>query len=157
MSGAPGTGLPAEDLRALVREVLLDVLPGLVDRTSAAAAPRVEQVRVRDDADLAAFAARVLAAADDVRSGRVVFSLADAASPAAVAAPGSSAPSGPTPVPASGHHVERGAVTERHVRAAEAAGGRLVLGPRAVLTPLARDRARAKGVEIVRPSDPGRS
>ena len=46
--------------------------------------------------------------------------------------------------------VERGAVTERTVEAAAKAGARLVLGPRAVLTPLARDKARAKGIEIER-------
>ena len=46
--------------------------------------------------------------------------------------------------------IERGAVTEKMVRDAARAGQRLVLGPRAVLTPLARDRARASGVEISR-------
>jgi len=40
------------------------------------------------------------------------------------------------------------AVTERAVQAAVKAGRRLVLGPRAVLTPLARDRALALGVPI---------
>jgi hypothetical protein len=44
--------------------------------------------------------------------------------------------------------VEKGAVTERAVIAAAKAGERLVLGPRAVLTPLARDKARALGVPI---------
>jgi hypothetical protein len=38
--------------------------------------------------------------------------------------------------------------TEAAVRDAARAGARLVLGRRAVLTPLARDRARAAGVEI---------
>jgi hypothetical protein len=46
------------------------------------------------------------------------------------------------------HRIERGAVTERAVQTAASAGARLVLGPRAVLTPLARDRARALGVPI---------
>ena len=46
------------------------------------------------------------------------------------------------------HRIDRGAVTERAVQAAAGAGVRLVLGPRAVLTPLARDRARALGVPI---------
>ena len=41
-----------------------------------------------------------------------------------------------------------GAVTEKVIRDAARAGERLVLGPGAVLTPLARDRARASGVEI---------
>jgi hypothetical protein len=46
--------------------------------------------------------------------------------------------------------VEKGAVTERVIRAAAAAGTRLVLAPGAVLTPLARDQAKALGVEIER-------
>ena len=46
------------------------------------------------------------------------------------------------------HRVEKGAVTERAVEAAAKAGARLVLGPRAVLTPLAKDKARALGVAI---------
>ena len=46
--------------------------------------------------------------------------------------------------------IERGAVTERTVEAAARAGERLVLGRGAVLTPLARDRARSGGVEIER-------
>lgn len=44
--------------------------------------------------------------------------------------------------------VEKGAATERTVAQAAAAGARLVLAPRAVLTPLAREKARALGVEI---------
>jgi hypothetical protein len=46
--------------------------------------------------------------------------------------------------------VERGAVTERAVRRAAADKARLVLGPRAVLTPLARDTARSLGVDVER-------
>jgi hypothetical protein len=44
--------------------------------------------------------------------------------------------------------VEKGAVTERTVAAAAKAGERLVLGPKAVLTPLGRDKARALGVTV---------
>ena len=44
--------------------------------------------------------------------------------------------------------VEKGAVTERAVIAAARAGERLVLGPKAVLTPLGRDKARALGVTV---------
>ncbi|MDQ2895320.1 MAG: hypothetical protein M3Y09_06700 [Actinomycetota bacterium] len=46
--------------------------------------------------------------------------------------------------------VVKGAITERAVRDAAAEGARLVLARGAVLTPLARDRARALGVEIER-------
>jgi len=44
--------------------------------------------------------------------------------------------------------VEKGAVTERMVAAAARDGAAMVLGPRAVLTPLARDKARALGVPV---------
>jgi hypothetical protein len=43
-------------------------------------------------------------------------------------------------------------VTERTVARATAAGGRLVLGRRAVLTPLGRDRARSLGVTVEKES-----
>lgn len=63
------------------------------------------------------------------------------------------APAGARPgVASSAHHIERGAVTERAVNAAAADGARLVIGPRAVLTPLAKDRARVLGVVIERSS-----
>jgi hypothetical protein len=44
--------------------------------------------------------------------------------------------------------IERGAVTETMINQAALTGQRLVLGRGAVLTPLARDRARASGVQI---------
>ncbi|MFI5099218.1 MAG: hypothetical protein ACHQE5_01690 [Actinomycetes bacterium] len=44
--------------------------------------------------------------------------------------------------------VERGAVTERHVREAGRTGARIVAARGVVLTPLARDRARSSGIDI---------
>ena len=150
----------SDELRAIVREVLAGLLPSL---TGAAGAPpppaappaapaqpglaypvrgrteSVETVSLRTDADLAAFVRRLLhlfenpKQRDALRSGRLAFRLA------APAVPGSVQPS---------HRVEKGAVTEAMVAAAATAGARLVLGRRAVLTPLARDRARAAGVQI---------
>ena len=104
-------------------------------------ARQVETVSLRTDQDLAAFVTRLLhlfenpARRADLRSGRLAFRLA------APAGPGQAGPS---------RRIERGAVTEAVVRDAARVGARLVLGPRAVLTPLARDRARAAGVEIER-------
>ncbi|HEY5989026.1 MAG TPA: hypothetical protein VIV12_22005, partial [Streptosporangiaceae bacterium] len=101
----------------------------------------VQTVILRTDADLAAFVMRLLHMfenpkhRDALRSGRLRFRLA------ATAAPGSVQPA---------HRVEKGAVTEAMVVRAARDGARLVLGSRAVLTPLARDRARASGVEIVK-------
>jgi hypothetical protein len=101
----------------------------------------VETVSLRTDADLGAFVRRLLHLfenpkhRDALRSGRLRFRLEP------VALPGSAQPA---------HRVEKGAVTEAMVTDAARAGARLVLGRRAVLTPLARDRARSAGVEIER-------
>lgn len=46
--------------------------------------------------------------------------------------------------------IAKGAVTERVIREVADAGTRLVLAPGTVLTPLARERAHALGVEIER-------
>ena len=102
----------------------------------------VETVSVRTDRELAAFVTRLLRLVEnprrreDLRTGRLRFRLAPGG------AAGASASARPT------RRVDKGAVTEATVRDAARAGARLVLGPRAVLTPLARDRARAAGVEI---------
>lgn len=106
----------------------------------------VQPVRLDSDEDLHAFVLRVVALADnpkrrrDLLTGRLRFTL-DGAPAAAGRHPAAEAGSGD-------HRIEKGAVTERAVQAAARAGARLVLGPRAVLTPLARDRARALGVPI---------
>ena len=73
-----------------------------------------------------------------ILSGRLRFGLAAAATAGAADA-GAATPA---------LRIEKGAVTERHVREAAEKGARLVLSPRAVLTPMARDRARSLGVEI---------
>ena len=135
-----------EELRALVREVIRDVLPkGL---------PVTETVNLSTDDDLAAFVRRLLDLEPDqreeLRSGRKRFrlpeisSVSPAPSVAAGAANGAERAGGSTPV----RRIERGAVTEAVVIAAARAGERLLLGRGAVLTPLARDRARASGVPI---------
>jgi hypothetical protein len=154
-------GVDGEAIRALVREVLAELLPANGE-TVASPAPvttrpgpvqegpghsvrehveSVEVVSLHTDADLARFVLHLLHLfenpkhRDALRAGRLRFRLA------ATAVPGSVQPS---------HRVEKGAVTEAMVTAAAKAGARLVLGPRAVLTPLGRDRARAAGVEIVK-------
>jgi hypothetical protein len=113
-----------------------------VGRSQAAPDGSVEVVDLRSDADLDAFVRSLVHRFENprdrmaIRSGKLRFRLGATAAPAA----------GPAAAPAI--RVERGAVTERAVRDAAAQGARLVLGPRAVLTPMARDRARSLGVEI---------
>jgi hypothetical protein len=103
----------------------------------------IERVDLRTDADLDAFVRSLVRRLENprdrmaIRSGKLRFRLG---------AIGARAGAAPAAGPAM--RIERGAVTERTVRDAAAAGARLVLAPRAVLTPMARDRARSLGVEI---------
>ena len=101
---------------------------------------RVESIRIGCDGDLDAFARQLLELFEnpknrqDLRAGRYRFTLAPGHTPAAA----------PAPV----RRIERGAVTERCVVAAADAGERLLLARGAVLTPLARDKARSLGVHV---------
>ena len=139
MSGADGS-IPAwstDELRAAVRAVIRESLPdGLPTGTDM-------PVSVTTDAELDALVRRVAQLCEDPErrasflEGRHGFTLTKRLD---------------TPQGEAQHdramRIERGAVTERAVARAAKAGTRLVLGPRAVLTPLARDRARMLGVEI---------
>ena len=182
MTGPRPQAADTEAIRALVREVLADLLPatardpgnpgaaggtgvpgsGMKGEGEAGGGPgpvtgapgqqglphtvrehveSVEVVSIRTDAELGSFVLHLLHLfenpkhRDALRAGRLRFRLA------APVAGGSAQPS---------HRIEKGAVTEAMVAASARAGARLVLGRRAVLTPLARDRARATGVEIVK-------
>jgi hypothetical protein len=158
------------ELRAMVREVLREavasrkvVAPGgasagpalngvrgpgaavsALPPANGAAAPAVEPVAITSDADLVAFVRRLTALLDDpatgaaVRAGRHRFTLIG----------GRAAPSAPTPAPAAPAAVVlSGAVTEAKI-AANAKAGTIVLAPGAVVTPLARDKARALGLKL---------
>ncbi|MGI9188126.1 MAG: hypothetical protein ACR2J9_11535 [Gaiellales bacterium] len=120
-----------------------NVAPASAPATPAGGA--VEQVRLKDDRDLDAFVrslARRLehpAERAAIAAGRIRFTM----STHGAAAP-SAATSGGT------ERIDRGAVTERIIERAAESGGVLILGPKAVLTPMGRDRARALGVQIQR-------
>jgi len=139
----------SDELRALVREVIRDVLPqGL---------PVTETVNLSTDEDLAAFVKRLLdldaGQREEIRSGRKRFRLASPQAqsvPAGAGQVGAGQSNGAERAGSSApvRRIERGAVTEAVIAAAARAGERLVLGRGAVLTPLARDRARASGVQI---------
>lgn len=51
--------------------------------------------------------------------------------------------------PTAGGRLERGALTERHVRAVDREGS-ITIGRAVVVTPLAKERAKAMGIEIIR-------
>jgi len=130
-------------LRQMVRQVLQEIVPEAMAAAPASASSATDSVVIATDADLQAFARRVAAASDGERaaiaSGAMAFRLAEGAAPAAT-----------RPEPTNVVRIEKGAVTERHVREAAGSGSSIHLGRKAVLTPLARDRARAAGVEITR-------
>jgi hypothetical protein len=141
MTDSAGWPAPGE-LRQLVRDILRELVPvtGWPAGGTGGAGGAVRAVRLTTDAELRAFVAEVLRLADDPRrradleTGRLRFTLGDCPAGGAAADPA--------------RKIEKGAVTERAVLAAAKAGERLVLGPRAVLTPLARDKARALGVRV---------
>ena len=136
------------ELRAMVRELLREVLAGRAKPGAVAEAlPVAEPVRITTDQDLAAFVRLLIQRLDDpaagaaIRSGRHRFTLAVTAGPASTQAAAT----------ASGPAVLSGTVTEARVERNSRAGT-LILAPGAVMTPLARDRARALGLKIERRS-----
>lgn len=144
-------GISSEDLRAVVRSVLRDVLPAAL--AEAPAEEHAEAVLLHTDGDLQAFVRRIATMCEDaevrgrLRDGGRSFYLAGQPTGSAEASRVSRPPT-PRGAAPGVIRVERGAVTERAVVRAAADGARLVLGPRAVVTPLARDKARVLGVEI---------
>ena len=98
---------------------------------------RTETVQLTNDRDLDNFVRKLLRLFEspktraDLKAGRLSFRLA-----------GTTRASGG----GASRRIESGAVTERHI--ADMAGGTLVLGRKAVLTPLAREKARSLGVTI---------
>ncbi|MGV0592731.1 hypothetical protein [Mycolicibacterium porcinum] len=98
---------------------------------------RTETVQLTNDRDLDNFVRKLLRLFEspktraDLKAGRLSFRLAGA-----TRASGGGA----------SRRIEAGAVTERHI--ADMAGGTLVLGRKAVLTPLAREKARTLGITI---------
>jgi hypothetical protein len=168
------TGIDRAELRALVREVVRDAVAGLAVPTAAAKpaqpapppapAPkttadlmgvtptgplaadeksRTETVRLADDRDLDGFVRKLLRLFEnpktraDLKAGRLSFRLAGS--------------SGSGPTATATHRIDSGAVTERHIAdiaSNSAPGGTLILGRRAILTPLAREKARTLGISI---------
>jgi len=137
------------ELRAMVRDVLREALgkggQPKPKPVPVAAAPSVESVRVTSDTDLAALVHRLIKILDDpvtgkaLRAGDLRFTLSgQQAAPATAAA-----------APVGAASVLQGTVTEARINKL-AGAGMILLAPDAVITPLARDRARALGLKIER-------
>lgn len=143
------------DLRSVVAEVVREIVEEtkiqqarsaqlLVGEPLAADSSRgkVQTVRIVDDSDLDRFARQLVTLFEnpknrqDLRAGRLRFAL-DAASTRKSHT-----------ISQQATHIESGAVTERHVKEAADRGCRIVLGRRAVVTPLGKEKARALGVPI---------
>jgi hypothetical protein len=122
----------SSELRHMVRDVLREALAQRGQLPHGGAA--VESVRIASDQDLATFLARVTepATAEKIRAGQLRFTLGPAA---------------PASVPAAA--ALTGVITENKIDHLKGAG-HLVLGADAVLTPLARDKARKLGLTIER-------
>lgn len=116
------------ELRSVVREVLRDVM-------ASRSAPNIESVRIADDHDLAAFVACIIepATLEKLRSGKLRFTLAGTTKSAA----------------SSSGETFSGVITEQMIRRLHP-GATLMLSSGAVLTPLARDKARKLAIKIER-------
>jgi hypothetical protein len=133
--------VPAPPTAAVLRPSTWDRPPApgeIIGDGAAPAAPAArgaEHVSIATDADLDRFVRALATRCEDpaqradLRSGAVRFTLGGGAASL---------------------RIESGAVTEKTVREAAASGQRLVLAPRAVMTPLAREKARALKVEVER-------
>lgn len=119
----------SSELRHMVRDVLREVMAQRQPAPGAA----VETVRIANDHDLAAFIARIIepATLEKLRAGKLRFTL------------------GNVPAPSSSATALTGVITEQKIDHLKGSGT-LVLAPGAVLTPLARDKARRLGLTIER-------
>lgn len=157
------TAMDEQSLRQLIREALADQMSTLHPAAGAfaetAPVPQIceEIVNVGSDHELMAFVDHLLELSKDGRmradiaARRHVFRLAGRPSstggPVTTGAPGSPAAAGMSAPPA---RFDCGLVTERSVNGVAAGTVKLILGKRARLTPLARDRARQRGLKIER-------
>ena len=119
----------SNELRSMVREVLRDAMASRSQPTLSA----VEAVHISTDAELAAFVARIIepATLERIKAGKQRFTLGETASIRAAS------------------EAMTGVITEQKL-ARLGSGTTLILAPGAVLTPLARDRARRLGLKIER-------
>lgn len=131
----------------MIRHLIRDVIAEEVRNVKAGKLPSQpgDSVSIASDADLVAFARRVLELAEDpttraaIVAGRHPFRLAGGASAAAAT----------SPAPQS-HRIDKGVVTESIIAKLPKGTTRLILGVGVSITPLARDKAKARNISIER-------
>ena len=135
-------------LAALIREVLSEELAKL--KTGAGTSSvRKEAVSIGNDAELNAFVGNLVdrmkdpAARQEIESGRLEFTLSSA---------GQTSVTGhqPADLASHEHRIEKGFLSERQIDKLPDGLKRLVVGKAVRITPLARDRARHRGIVIER-------
>lgn len=143
------------ELRTVIREILQQELAALRDGggSAAPATRREEVVRLHNDADLAAFVARILHLAEDgrartaIETGQHVFVLGPrGAAPVHAYEPAAASPSAP-PVAT---RFDAGLVTEHAVASLPDGQRSISVGKSVRFTPLARDELRRRNIRIER-------
>jgi hypothetical protein len=142
------------DLRELIREILAEVLESLPELGGGS---KRERVTLRSNDDLNAFARSMVERAKDrdfaeaVRDGRHLFALDQQSQP--VARPAAQRPQ-PAPIvssmPAEVAALTKSLITERDLAQLGLQQGRLRIGSKSRLTPLAADELKRRGVKIER-------
>jgi len=145
------------ELRAMVRDLLRDALAKSNHGKAVGAMPHTRQVKLATDKDVADFVTLLIGMIDDpatgkaVRNGDVTFTVAGntpaAAPPARNTAQPAIVPAAPSPENSTS--TLGGIVTEARINKL-AGPGTILLSPDAVITPLARDRARSLGLKFER-------
>jgi hypothetical protein len=140
-------------LRDLVKSVISEEVAAIRGSKAVPAPAAEERIAIASDADLVAFARRVLSLARDpekakeIAAGRYPFRLAQPS------AQQNSVPAQhPTPAPGAvqSHRIDSGVVTEATLNKLPRGLTRLLLGPGVTVTPLAKDRARTLGLTFER-------
>ncbi|WP_374653663.1 hypothetical protein [Dongia sp.] len=133
--------------KSLIRSLIRDVIAEEVKAMKAGKLPAVaaSSVRIASDSDLATFAKDVLRLAEDpqiraaIQAGRHPFRLA-----------GGTARTLVVPATDQSHRIDKGVVTEGVIAKLGGNISRLLLGPGVSITPLARDKAKARNISVER-------
>ncbi len=125
----------SDEIRRLVRAALTEAL-GSPDKDDGAIA-----VTIGSDAELMAFAREVAANAKAVKSGKITYRLARSQTKPTAGGGGGGG--------GEGYRWEHGVLNEVRIIEISKTHSRVLLGPGAVVTPLARDKARQVKLELV--------